>query len=210
VEIKWLSDDEICNAADVFLDHYHPGRSLPVPIDLIAERDLGLEIVTIPGLQEHFEVEGHLSSDLKSIYVDDYIFKQRVNRFRFTIAHELGHFELHKHLFDDVQFGCVADWKQFLEELDPYTYKALERQGPQFGAFLLAPRQELRTAFLNHFGEVERKIEGSWGPIDKHPELVNVAMDMISEALAPIFEVSQEVIAKRIITDKLLAPYMRS
>jgi len=36
-----------------------------------------------------------MSSNLKELTVDEYIYNNRLNRYRFTIAHEIGHIIMH-------------------------------------------------------------------------------------------------------------------
>ncbi len=62
--------DEIRNHADHFLIQYHPGMEIPIPIEEIAEFQMGLNIVPIPGLLRAFDVDGFTSSDLFNIYVN--------------------------------------------------------------------------------------------------------------------------------------------
>jgi len=73
----------------------NPTRVIPVPIEEIAEFKLGVNIIPIPNLQKTFEVEGFISSDLQNIYVDQFILYERPTRYRFTLAHEIGHIFLH-------------------------------------------------------------------------------------------------------------------
>ena len=66
-------------------------------IEEIVEFDFRINIVPVLGLQREFEVEGFTSGDLKNIYVDEYTYTDRITRYRFTLAHEMGHIVLHRH-----------------------------------------------------------------------------------------------------------------
>lgn len=70
-----------------------------------------------------------------NIYVNE---KQSANRQRFTIAHELGHFILHKNLVEN-QKGSIFYRKDF----DNYS-DALEQQANQFAASLLMPERVIK------------------------------------------------------------------
>ena len=87
----YLPYDTLRPRADAFLRQYHPDRTLPVPIELIVERDFGIEIVPMPGLQYGFDTVAFISRDLTEIRVDEDVFKSRPNRYRFSLAHELAH-----------------------------------------------------------------------------------------------------------------------
>ena len=89
--IQYLSYQQISQRAEEFLLTYHSSKELPVPVEEIVEFKLGVDIVPIPNLQKDFEIEGFTSSDLKAIYVDQFILSERPARYRFTLAHEIGH-----------------------------------------------------------------------------------------------------------------------
>jgi hypothetical protein len=92
----------------------HAGE-IPVPIENIIE-ELGLNIVPMPGLKRSYDIEGFLTPDRSAIYVDEYYSDQYEARARFTLAHELGHWELHREFFEHTRktIGSIADWVRFL------------------------------------------------------------------------------------------------
>src|SRR3990170_5433471 len=94
-DIPVYSYEDLRKKADEFLLKYHPSANIPVPIEEIVEFDFRINIVPVLGLQREFEVEGFTSGDLKNIYVDEYVYTDRITRFRFTLAHEMGHIVLH-------------------------------------------------------------------------------------------------------------------
>ena len=87
-----LSYEEINGRAENFLKEYKRENTIPVDIETIVEFDLGLNIFPFPNLQTTFDVDGFISGDLTVIYVDEFIYQQRPARYRFTLAHEVGHF----------------------------------------------------------------------------------------------------------------------
>ncbi len=87
-------------AAD-FLRTHHPQGTIPVPIEEIVEFKYRIDIIPVHGLQQAFEIDGFISSDLKTITVDCFIYEHRPNRYRFTLAHELAHAVLHRKIFHD-------------------------------------------------------------------------------------------------------------
>jgi Zn-dependent peptidase ImmA (M78 family) len=86
-----LSYDDINKRAEEFLREYKRNETLPVDIEAITEFDLGLNIFPFPNLQETYDVEGFISGDLNVIYVDEFIHFQQSARYRFALAHEIGH-----------------------------------------------------------------------------------------------------------------------
>jgi hypothetical protein len=75
-----LSYEDINDRAVEFLNEHARGDTLPVDIDAIAEFDLGLNIFPFPRLQETFDVEGFISGDLTTIYVDEFVTGEPPNR----------------------------------------------------------------------------------------------------------------------------------
>lgn len=109
---------------------------LPIPIERWVEGPLGLrlEIADLSDRsQDGLEVLGATEISSKTIRVSDRIADQE-NRFRFTVAHELGHITLHAHLTGT--FRDSADGP-FLDDL-------LEREANRFAAAFLVPVNALR------------------------------------------------------------------
>ena|SRR5579875_394896 len=112
-------------------------KSAPVPVDKIAHR-LGIELKFSPARDD---VSGALIRDgnKAAIAVNS---AQHENRQRFTIAHEIGHFRLHRqerlHFDDDFQIS-------FRNSLSSEAKDRREIEANQFAAALLMPRDFLRT-----------------------------------------------------------------
>ncbi|MBM4140514.1 MAG: ImmA/IrrE family metallo-endopeptidase [Nitrospira sp.] len=142
-DIPVCSYEDLRKKADEFLHEHHPSGNIPVPIEEIVEFDFGINIVPVLGLQREFEVEGFISGDLKSIYVDEYIYTDRITRYRFTLAHEIGHVVLHRHLYASHKFKSIPRWKEFINSLTEEEHSWLEYQGYAFAGLVLVPKQHL-------------------------------------------------------------------
>jgi len=68
-----MNYDQVRQHADQFLDEYHVSRELPIPIEAIVEFDLSMTIVPLVGLQSEIGVDAFLTSDLNSIYLDEWV-----------------------------------------------------------------------------------------------------------------------------------------
>lgn len=128
-------------------------------IEAIAEFDLGLNIFPFPNLQETFDVEGFISGDLNVIYVDEFIYYQRPARYRFTLAHEIGHYVFHSDLIASFHPRSIADWSKFILAVDEETYGWLEWQAYSFAAAALVPRVSLKQSFRNELKLLQPKID---------------------------------------------------
>jgi hypothetical protein len=101
---KWLSKDYLNFVASKFLKEYNPSNVIPVPIEEIIEFGLKMDIIPIPGLKDisvdaGLDIDAFISSDLKSITIDQYTMEKRENRYRYTLAHEIAHKLLHEDIY---------------------------------------------------------------------------------------------------------------
>ena len=102
--IPYLADAEIRRQAEMVLETYHPSRSLPIPVEEIIDRRLGVHITSIPGLEAVFDIVSFTSSDCHVITVDEFVYFHRPTRFCFSLAHELGHILLHRRIYGEAHF----------------------------------------------------------------------------------------------------------
>ncbi len=142
-----LSYVQLRRRAEDFLRTHHPAATLPVPIEEIIEFRLGMDIIPIPGLHAAFEVDGFISSDLISITVDEFVYRQRPTRYRFTLAHEVAHAVLHRRIYTAHHFGGVEEWKRFQREMDEEDRGWVEWQAYAFAGLVLVPAEALAREY---------------------------------------------------------------
>ncbi len=183
--------------AEGFLEKYHPSLSLPIPIEEIIEFELNINIVPLPGLHRAYEIDGFTSNDLSIISVDAFVQESRPGRYRFTLAHEVGHVVLHRNLFLHHVFDSVVEWKQFTQSISPRDYGIIEWQAYQFAGLVLVPPKVLRGKYHEAIG-LAREIGVLSGKGIAPP-----AQQYIAHWLAKQFVVSGEVIEKCLQRDKL-------
>ncbi len=201
--VSFLPYAKIAAHAARFLADMGYEDTIPVSVEEIIEFDLRLNIVTIPNLQRDFEIEGFTASDMSAMYVDEYIYNNRYLRYRFTLAHELGHYVLHSDIFKRFKFDSVASWKDFLNQVDPREYSSLEYQGYAFGGLLLVPPDHLKRLFFENLELVAPLIERVKTEGIARSDYLGYAKDRMAAILAKHFEVSTDVIIKRIELDSL-------
>jgi len=190
----WNYDDLRVRAED-FLAEHNPDRVVPVPIEGIVEFRFGMDIVPVPGLQQGFDTVSYLTADLQDIRVDEFVFTSRLNRYRFSLAHELAHRVLHREVFEQLAFGDIDSWKRVMRELIPEKeYRFLEFHANSFAGLVLVPRPELATAF----GETIETFRGLG-----FAEFSDPVRDYVEAQLAERFVVSTEVIHRRVERDDL-------
>ena len=143
VLVPFLTDEEIEDEANAFLNENQPEGDIPVLIEEIIEFNLGLEIRPIRGLKVRFGFEGAISHDMMAILVDEESMLKFPNRYRFTLAHEISHSILHGAYIESLTFKEMEDWKRAVLSIDPKTYSRMERQAYTLAGHILIPRQQL-------------------------------------------------------------------
>ncbi|TVV41851.1 ImmA/IrrE family metallo-endopeptidase [Thalassolituus sp. C2-1] len=114
----------------------HPTKPFPVNCKEIAE-EYGIKVVS-EVFPDDFQACLVIENNLKAIIYNDAIKEQ--GRINFTIAHELGHFSLHK---DQQQLRCSIDDLQNFGDLAPHG-QDIEREANLFAATLLMPGKDIR------------------------------------------------------------------
>ena len=109
----------------------------------IVEFELELDIRPISKLREDVDVDALLLGDFKTLVVDQehYMNERYANRLRFSIAHELGHYVLHRAVFQHIPRNSGEEWIRFMRDIPEREYSFLEYHAYEFaGRFLVPPR----------------------------------------------------------------------
>ena len=200
IKAKVLSWEEIRQTAEIFRKQYvTPVDTIPVPIETIVEFDLKLEILPIHGMREKTDIDGFLTSDMKTIYVDAKILMEDryQNRLRFTYAHEIGHLVLHEEEIRKFKFRNYDEWMHFRKEIGENDLIWFEQQAYEFAGRLLVPRQKLSDALEGQMENIELYLKSF--PNSDNDKLI----DSVANAICQNFEVSSSVIYRRIRREKL-------
>lgn len=164
------------------------GDLLPVNIEEIITYKLKIDIIPERDLQKLCNSDAFITADWKNVYVDsdNYMDDRQYNRLRFSLAHEIGHFVLHKELFESFGLKNLPDFYQFIDDLGD-DYGIIEGHANKFANCLLVPKDKLKQEKET----VEQRLYA------EYPELAGVddatMNSYISAPLAKIFEVSQQV-----------------
>ncbi len=197
-----LSYHEVRTYAEEFLDEFHPDRSVPTPIEEIVEFDFEMDIIPIPGLKPEVGVDAFLASDLESISVDEDVMTHLKFRYRFSLAHELGHYWIHDDLYQSVNVQTVTDWKAVQKEIGDH-YFFFEYQANSFAGLILVPPAALKSRFTRRVEEAKAKGLRA-ADLLRHP-----LRQRLAEGLAGEFEVSDQTMTIRLEKDGLLPPLSR-
>lgn len=151
--------DNIRKVAISFLEKNNPENKIPVDIEVIVEHDLKIEIIPLPGLRQSYFTEAYLSKDLKTLYVDDIYFNQ-LNfyfRYRYTLAHEIGHLILHRDFYQQANYSNIEEWKQLIQDIPKDQYSWFEKHAYDFAGLILVPDATLESHFKEAIAKLAEK-----------------------------------------------------
>jgi Zn-dependent peptidase ImmA (M78 family) len=216
---KFLHESRIETAAYSILGAYNQKFSVklepPIQVDEIVESYLGLdfEISNLRDTLGTSDVLGATFIKHKKIVIDQSLDPsndvKETGRYRFTVAHEIGHWQLHRaELLEQMPTFIETVTKPAIicrnsESKDPKEYQA-----DQFASFLLMPEVLVKKAWKDKFGSLEPYIA-----VDEIAALKdkfclskeeNIPNLEISKQLAPIFEVSAQAMQIRLTKLKLI------
>jgi hypothetical protein len=203
---EWLPEPRIRSAAERVLSQHHPEGGVPVPIESVVEAGYQLDIVPVPGLRDSHDTDGHLSWDLRSIHVDDYVMEHYENRYRFTLAHELAHTVLHGAILR----GWIRDWRRshslntrddwcaFILSRDSTMVSPMDIQAHIFAGYLLIPTAALQVRWRKLRSFLAERMaaarQAKLDPADYRPRAAQLAADRLCRQ----FEVSTEAMRRQI------------
>ena len=197
---KRYSFSEIRDMAEIFRNNQSLSKNqIPVPIEEIVEYGLNLEIIPIHDMKSKSDIDGFLSNDLKSIYIDYRMYMEERYRLRlhFTLAHEVGHLILHSDEINKINFQNPDEWVNFRNEMDETDLNWFEQQAHEFAGRLLVPVDPLKKILENQRDNVEKYREISQN--NDNDKLI----EAIARTINHEFEVSPEVILRRIRAEKI-------
>ncbi|MBI5308776.1 MAG: ImmA/IrrE family metallo-endopeptidase [Planctomycetes bacterium] len=145
-------------------------------------------------------MDGFTSSDLKNIFVDEFIYKSRPGRYRFTLAHEAGHVILHNDVYKKANFQNTQEWKEFINSIPYQAHRWLEYQAYSFGGLVLVPSEHLQRLADKHVKRIRKEglsLEENW----------DFGWECIKAQLAKDFEVSTQSIERRLEKDEIKERY---
>lgn len=167
--VAYLTDEVIEKSAEALLAEYAQARGVSingsVPIDDIAEKHLRLGIefddthrlfgVSRSGNGGAADVLGAIIFDQKRIVIDESldpeVYPAKEGRYRYTVAHEVGHWQLHRPLFriDPAQSSFLdADAASRFICRSSFAKARIEVQADLFASCLLMPRRAVHQHWV--------------------------------------------------------------
>ncbi|MDP3028711.1 MAG: ImmA/IrrE family metallo-endopeptidase [Deltaproteobacteria bacterium] len=200
---RWINKEKLWKVADDVREKYWPEATLPIDAEKIVEFRLKLIIDPKHNLFSEIDMDAYLMRDLTGIVVDyDFYWNEKFsNRMRFSFAHEMGHFFLHKYILPSIDFNSPEEWRNFILNVPEKEYSGFEWQANEFAGRLLVPYPELVTEFDKILKIIEENKLGQY--LENDPDAV---LSRISPALCKPFGVSTVVIETRVKREGLWPP----
>jgi len=196
----FLSPDKIKDIADEFRKEYWPENTLPIEMEKIINR-LQMDLIPEPGIK----TDAYLQRDLTGIVVnfEQYMDERNsyVNRLRFSLAHEIGHYVLHKKLCLNFKFNTEDEYLLFQENIPEEEYQGFEWQANEFAGSLLVPRDRLKEEIDKIYVMIKQRNQLDY--LEKYPDQI---LSRVSEKLCKPFGVSTMVAKIRAEREKLWPP----
>jgi Zn-dependent peptidase ImmA (M78 family) len=186
VIIPYLRNEEIEEKTVQFRERFWDGK-IPIDIEYIVDNELKIDIIPIPNFLKLIGIDSLFTPDWKSLYVDhdEYMDERRHNRLRFSLAHEVGHFILHKRIYEAFGIKTREDYQRFYKDIPELQYRYLEGQANKFANYLLIPRKVLAI-------KTEEELENNPSWLRK---MDRIKLDSyLAIPLSKIFKVSEEAV----------------
>lgn len=188
-----LSKSQIQTKVDEVLRDYPGARALPVNVEDLIDLDLDLDLQPEANLLRRCDTDALLLPDWKTVLVDlgEFEDPRMTNRLRFSLAHELGHYFLHREVFSGRSFSSTDEWIAFVSGISEEVYGWIEFHADEFAGRLLVPEKELRDSFVDAAKVLERT---EYSGRQDFPEPVAEAL---AKKIAPRFGVSPGPVRSR-------------
>jgi len=187
IKAPYLTYRDVGRYVENFLNKFHQSLELPIPIEWIIESDLKLNIIPVNNLYRAFNQSGFLSHDRMKIFIDEYQYDNFIEKYRFTLAHEVGHFVMHESLYEGISFSTEQEYLDFFQSIPRKELYWLEKQCDWFAGQLLVPSSRLEKHCID-------LLESKRSLFSESKYLSYEFWPYASNKLAPFFEVSPLVI----------------
>lgn len=202
LNVPYLSKETIEAHALALLEEFprsqYPIEGPPIPVDDLAEKLLGLTI-DFSDLRDRFQandVLGALFAKDSSIYIDERLdpdeYPDQEGRYRFTVAHEIGHWCQHRPYLGDLSVQIEMFSDESLPSVvcrESENRTIVEYQANYFAAALLMPKPLVYSTW--------RETRGTTRPLHFDQE-GDAAFGQVAGEMARSFKVSRQAMKIRL------------
>lgn len=143
-KIPYKNSEQIKDIATNVLQEYGLDSNIPIDVELLAEL-AGFKIWPLNYPEIKRDILGFILIKTKEIYIQSELFNDQhgyEQRYRFTIAHELAHYYLHKEYYESLSYSTIDEWIEVYLSNQNDIAKA-EIQANIFASHLLMPNSHL-------------------------------------------------------------------
>jgi hypothetical protein len=191
----WITPEEIASVIKAIQKEFPICAQIPVNVLGFAEHDLKLEFHFKP--ISHLGQDAFLLRDFSGIVFDEGSFCDPASskRLNFSVAHELGHFYMHRDVYGNCKFSSIDQWLDFVEKVSPPEYQKIEWQADEFAGQLLMPAPILAKALDETISDAEKE---GYFPLGQ-----DAVFEFCCRAMNRDFGVSQQAMQTRLRRSKL-------
>ena len=210
IAVPFLSEREIEHVATSLLVEFRDLRNEgrikpPVPVEQILEKHLKLRLdfddlherLCVPRNGEEPDVLGALWAESGEVFIDEsldpYEHPEREGRYRFTLAHEIGHWCLHKNYLTSPaqQGGDLFGYSKSPTVIcrASEARARIERQADRFASSLLMPEIWVRILWRDLFSRSSALVFSAWQDSDwAKPPLGWQGLGLLTVPIANAFD----------------------
>lgn len=202
---NFVPQEEIWKIVEEFRKQHWPTGILPVDIEQIIEVELKMNIIPEHYIRQYAKIDAFIRSDFSGIIVDHEQYMDPMGRYekrlRFSFAHEIGHYVLHRSIYEELHFESPREYADFVLNMPESEHRKFEWQANEFAGRLLVPKNHLQEEILKIY--IKLKENSLLQILAKEPEQV---LESVAPTLAKPFLVSEDVIVKRVERECLWPP----
>jgi hypothetical protein len=117
-QCQFIPKKEIGDLTEEFRRSYWPENTIPVDMEFIIEARLNLSIVPDHDVRQMVSIDAYLKTNLREIVVDYDQYMDEENRYekrlRFSFAHEIGHYVLHRKIYENFDINTPQEYCDFI------------------------------------------------------------------------------------------------
>lgn len=141
-----------------------------------------------------------MSPDCSTISVDEICCTGGYEeKYRFTLAHEAAHRELHAEVFRNLEFSSVTEFKNAIgQHLSDAEYRSMEWQADYFAGCILVPDNLLRKEFGSALEDIQDMLAEWQGGDVPEQTVYELVLTQICEEAGDTFAMSPVCIDTRL------------
>ena len=166
-----------------------------------------VDIIPVPNLREAIGgIEAVHVAGVPSVYVDEEYAETYESRYRFTLAHELGHIVLHteylaplvRAILDQGPSPTSEELRAFNSGLSPAVRFSCDYQANRFAGCLLMPECHLRNHYKGLLPAIQERVGLARSHVKSTDEMRRQVAYYVANELHRAFDVSTDALERQL------------